>query len=464
MAKKQNPQLVASIPVPATEQTQQQQVFEKKKETDGAKSEALDLTTPSDSKKKLQLLILDAFKNKSHHMSIKLPYKNLKLYTANKNIKKRWYIEYYYLYPGSVHQYKRFKEYLGINKVKDLSDRILYGSVALKFIADKLAKGFNPFTAERRADASSQPFLGIQEQLKHIIELMSINASKSQLNSYQEMYNRLMLYCEYFSLLHTSMFDFSLGDAKKFKDWMLYERDLSAKTVNNTISHLSMFWDRAIEEQLTEQNPFKLVTKAKLRDKPVDPDADIRFEPLTDAEMIKIFAELRAAGEFNFIRFALFIYYAWARPVEILRLTVADIELERSLIRFKQGKTKNGKASYVQIVPPLMEKIKELHLEKYPGHYYIFSDNYLPGERMLSKNNPSAQWREKVKNKIGIKKDLYALKHTGNIEYLINNKGMNNLKWQQLQNRHSSAVITETYNKRIGAYFIDVENLKFRLC
>ena len=83
---------------------------------------------------------------------------------------------------------------------------------------------------------------------------------------------------------------------------------------------------------------------------------------------------------------------------------------------------------------------------------------------MLSKNNPSARWREKVKDKIGINKDLYALKHTGNIEYLINNKGMNNLKWQQLQNRHADPVQTETYNKRIGAYFIDVEQLKFRIC
>jgi len=278
------------------------------------------------------------------------------------------------------------------------------------------------------------------------------------------MQNRLLLYCEFFSLMQSSMFDFSLSDAKAFKDWMLNERDLSPKTVNNTISHLAMFWDRAIEEQLTEQNPFKLLTKARLKDKPMAEGAHIRFEPITDSEMKKIFTELRAANQHDFIRFLLFVYYAWARPVELLRLKVADIEMEREVIRFKKGQTKNGKASYVQIVPPLMEKIKELNLSQYPNHYYIFSDNYLPGERMLSKNNPSARWREKVKDKIGINKDLYALKHTGNIEYLINNKGMNNLKWQQLQNRHSSAVMTETYNKRIGAYFIDVEQLKFRIC
>ena len=456
--------LVASIPVPATTQTQQQPVFEPKRKDSGANSEANNTSALYQSKPPLQSLMLDAFKNKRHHMSITLPYKSLKLYTANKNIKKRWYIEFYYLYPGSVHQFKRFKEYLGINKIKDLSDRLIYGTEALKFVADKLAKGFNPFTAKRRADVHLQPFMGIKSQVEQIVSLMTINATKSQMNSYQEMQNRLLLYCEFFSLLQSSMFDFSLSDAKAFKDWMLNERDLSPKTVNNTISHLAMFWDRAIEEQLTEQNPFKLLTKVRLKDKPMAADAYIRFEPITDGEMKKIFTELRAANQHDFIRFLLFVYYAWARPVEILRLKVADIEIEREVIRFKKEQTKNGDAAYVQIVPPLMEKIKELNLSQYPDHYYIFSDNYLPGERMLSKNNPSARWREKVKDKIGINKDLYALKHTGNIEYLINNKGMNNLKWQQLQNRHADPVQTETYNKRIGAYFIDVEQLKFRIC
>ena len=75
MAKEHKAQLVASIPVPATKQTHKQQVFERKREKDGAKSEALNLTAPSDSKKKLQILILDAFKTKRHHMSIRLPYK-----------------------------------------------------------------------------------------------------------------------------------------------------------------------------------------------------------------------------------------------------------------------------------------------------------------------------------------------------------------------------------------------------
>jgi integrase len=464
MASSLFPDFVPSIPVPATTQILATKGFEQNGKKSVAKSVANKPPAAPPTPNNQLSVMHDAFTKKSHHMILHSPFKGPKIYNAGHDLTKRWYIEFYYLYPGSADQYKRFKEPLGINKIKTLQERMIYAKEAEKFVLQKLQTGFNPFTAKRVAKNHLQPFLGIQSQLSSIVSLLSINASKSQKNTYQEMCNRLMKYLDQNTMLHSSMYDFSLSDARAFKEWMLHDADLAPKTVNNTISHLQMFWDRAVEEQLTEQNPFKLLTKVRLRDKPVDPSAAVRFEPITDSEMVKLFEELRAAGEFNFIVFLGFVYYAWARPVEILRLTVADIELERQLIRFKQGQTKNGKASYVQIVPPLMALISSLELQKYPGHYFVFSDGYQPGERMLSKNNPSTRWRDKVKNKIGIHKDLYALKHTGNIEYLLRNKGMNNLKWQQLQNRHSSAVITETYNKRIGAYFIEIKDLNFRIC
>ena len=170
------------------------------------------------------------------------------------------------------------------------------------------------------------------------------------MNSYQEMQNRLLLYCEFFSLLQSSMFDFSLSDAKAFKDWMLNERDLSPKTVNNTISHLAMFWDRAIEEQLTEQNPFKLLTKVRLKDKPMAADAHIRFEPITDSEMKQIFTELRAANQHDFIRFLLFVYYAWARPVELLKLKSSIFQSTLIIIIFFLITTYQERECYQRII------------------------------------------------------------------------------------------------------------------
>jgi hypothetical protein len=71
-------------------------------------------------------------------------------------------------------------------------------------------------------------------------------------------------------------------------------------------------------------------------------------------------------------------------------------------------------------------------------------------------------WLKIVKKELKIKKNLYALKHTGNIEYLLQNKGNIDFKWMQMQNRHSSSAMTEKYIRQLGAYFIDVEMVKSR--
>ena len=396
-------------------------------------------------------------------MSIYLPFKPAKLYSALGDVTKRWYVEFRYLYPGSCDTYKRFKEDLGMNKIKTYRDRLLYGQEAVKFVNEKLYSGFNPFTAVR-AKNTTQLNLGIISQLTHIKDLLSINASKSQKKTYNEMFNRFSLFVDLKNLQHTSLYDITVKEAKDFKNWCLFTKDLTPKTTNNALSHLGMFWDKAIEEQYATQNPFRSIARAKLKDKPIKEEKPVRFEPITDTEMETIFNGLRNANQQPFINFLGFIYYAWARPIEITRLKVKDIELSRGLISFKKGKTKNGNASYVQIVPPLMDIINKMDLKKYPSEYYLFSDNYLPGPRQLGKDNPTTRWRDQVKQKLAITKDMYSLKHTGNIEYLLRNKGNSNLKWQQMQNRHSSAVITETYNKKLGAFFIEIKDINFRIC
>ncbi|NNV55020.1 hypothetical protein [Limnovirga soli] len=119
----------------------------------------------------------------------------------------------------------------------------------------------------------------------------------------------------------------------------------------------------------------------------------------------------------------------------------------------------------MQIVPPLKKLLASTNLQNYPGNYYIFSGDgtgFMPGKTKLNRQRATARWLDTVKNGLGITKDMYALKHTGNIDYLLNNKDNIDLKWQQMQNRHSSSAITERYNRKLGAYFINCSNLHFR--
>lgn len=116
-------------------------------------------------------------------------------------------------------------------------------------------------------------------------------------------------------------------------------------------------------------------------------------------------------------------------------------------------------------MPPLKELLEEIKLEKYDSNLFLFSGDdagFKPGFKKLTHHRPSRKWLDVVKTELKINKDQYALKHTGNIEYLLRNKEKANLKWQQMQNRHSSSAMTDRYNRKLGAYFIEVGDLNFK--
>ena len=435
-----------SIPVRSTKKSLAQQGFSSLKEKSRAESRA-----------NLSNILLNEFFEKSKKMT-SLPYKPAKLYFAKGDLTKEWYVEFFFLQPGTIDKYKRFKERFDINRIKTYKERYDYGKELEKFLNEKLKSGFNPFTAVKRQDDGD---FKISAQLLKVTNQLGKNASKVTQASYRCMYNRLVKFLEEKKLTYLYISLFTLEHARTYKQWALHERNLSVKTVNDSISHLGMFWDEAIEMGLTQQNPFRVLPKAKKRDK--IETKDVRFEPFTDKEMRVIFPWLKDNGYADRIAFYAMIFYAWARPIEIMRLRIKDIELDRDLISFKTGETKNSNAAYVQIVDPLKIIFEEMKLHTYPPDYYLFSDDYKPGVRMLNKSLPSKHWKLTIKNELGVKKDMYALKHTGNIEYLLKNKGNTNLKWQQMQNRHSSSVVTDRYNRKLGAYFIEVGDVNFRI-
>ncbi len=333
-----------------------------------------------------------------------------------------------------------------------------YGRKLVKFLNDKLAMGFNPFTAIKVVENKLE--FKILSQLNFIKTELSNNApSDYAISSYTENHNRLIKYIELRKIEGYVLGNFDMEETKRFKKHLIEEK-FARKTINSTFSYLSKFWELAIEKNWTNQNPFKSIPRVKKREsknEKVD-----RFEPLTSEEMDKVFPFLKEQKQESFIMFLAFIFYSWTRPVEITRLLIRDIELSRGVIRFKKGETKNDDSAYVQIVPPLMKLIKQMELHKYPGNYYLFSDDLKPGTRQISKHFALKRWKILVKDKLGVDKDMYSLKHTGNIEYLLNNKGKSDLKWQQMQNRHSSAAMTEKYNRKLGAYFVEVGELNFR--
>ena len=436
-----------SIPVPGTNEILAQQGFHSSKKKSRATSRA-------DHKS-----MLEEFRNsKFFIMHTPTHYKPAKLYNAKGDITKEWYVEFYVINPETG-KFHRFKERFEINRMPTKGARTDYGRAIVQFLNEKLKNGFNPFIDRAKAKFGDQ--YHVQAQLYKIAVELCEEGTITSRAAFREHYNRFCKFIQIKEWVSLLMEHITIDHAKEYRAYMRKE-GLSRKTINASLSYMAKFWAIGVDKNWTPINPFISVPRIK-KHQVLETEKDTRFEPLNSKEMTAVFEGLSAMGERNFIRYLSMIYYAWARPSEIARLRVNDIDFERDVIRFRKTETKNGNAAYVQIVPPLKTMLLEMELQNCDGNHYLFGMGFTPGLKKLRKNIPSEHWRSKVKDDLGIKKDMYALKHTGNIEYLLRNKGKVDLKWQQSQNRHSSSVMTERYIRKLGAYFIELKDMNFRI-
>ncbi|WP_166437264.1 tyrosine-type recombinase/integrase [Niastella caeni] len=373
-------------------------------------------------------------------------------------------MEYYFLNP-ETHLMERFRPTFKMNYKRTLSDRYAWGHEAVKFMKERLKEGYNPF---EEIKLQSQPVTNkvviiptCKDQLQKILDELCKISTPNAGETYRLMFGRWKKYLDAKNKGQLKIDEVNLSECLQFQTYLKEDCKLARKTVNATVSHLGILWD----ELKIGSNPFRNVPvlKAQRGRKLKESRKDI-FEPFTAKELERIIKHLLEKEQRPFVRFLAFIYYAWARPIEIMRLRIKDIDLTNRAIIFRKEETKNDKPAMVQILDPLYEFLVEMDLGKYPDTFYIFGRNgYLPGEVMLNQRyHFNDLWNDLVKySELQIDKNPYALKHSGNIEYLIKNKGKVDLKWQQRQNRHSSAVQTEKYNRALGVYFIDTEQINF---
>jgi integrase len=407
------------------------------------------------------------FKLKLKRAMAAIPYKLAKLNDKNP---KDWFVYYSFVNPTSG-KFERFRERYGLNNTASLGHlsqayktsvevvRRTMANEIIEEINEQLRNGFNPFHQLSYKSATTNKT--VVEVLERLVEEMNANATKNAQETYNLMLSRFKKYLEDQKLSEYSPQYFTIDHAKGFQRFLL-DAKLQKKTVNATLSHVGLFWDELIEKKVVRENPFRI--KAVRKTKRNEEDKDDVFEPLTSKELELILSEFKKQKNLAMVRFVGFVYYAWIRPVEVSRLKVKDIDLVNYTIRLSSSITKNEKGATVQIVPELMKLIATMRLEKQDGELFIFSRGLKPGKTQIRdvwRSVTDRYWNPACK-KLKIKKSLYALKHTGNIEYLLNNKGNTDLKWQQMQNRHSSAAQTEQYNRKLGAYFIDLKGVKFR--
>lgn len=254
---------------------------------------------------------------------------------------------------------------------------------------------------------------------------------------------KLLSFLERHKRRHLGFGEFESEDAAKFLKKLITVDGIGNRTRNNIKGHVTTFFNHyhALDKKLKKKvNPFEDLGKL-----PQVANKHQSYSKQQQEQYRKAAIEL---GHDYLLTFCRFMYYTLMRPHEELRrLQVRDIRIDTIYVSETNAKDNDGE--YVDIPRPLEILIKQLNIRNYPGHYYVFTNEGVPGPQILG---PKFFYRRHVKvlEKINLKgsgHDMYSWKHTGAIALWNATKDTELIRCQA---RHSDIKQTIEYLRDLG--------------
>ncbi len=340
---------------------------------------------------------------------------------AGASTKKDWYIQYYFHDPAfknhSRYRYGKLCIVKGnLNRYKLLADRRKYVPVVIQAEEEALGLGYNPITAKKKnflaklleesTSTSEAKILGGFSSNAPFIETLYYALTK--VNCKKKYKDDIKSTLKYFSKAAAQLrFDILpvkeitkkhinliLEECSRIKDYW------SANLFNRYKDHLGSLYKPLLKFDLVEQSPLHNIEDEKHIQK-------LR-EVLTKEEREKVNKHLREKY-YTFWRFVHIFFHSGGRITEIMSLKRENIDLANQRYRcvIEKGQYKEVWRTIKDIALPLWQEL----FDQSKPNQYLFSKNLCPGDNKLRDEQVTKKWKKYVKNQLGIKADLYSLKH-----------------------------------------------------
>lgn len=347
---------------------------------------------------KIRHLLTKEYAN-AYDLTYKKQYSLPKIYDANGDLSKRWYVYYSFRNPATDMLERQTPIYSGVNQFKILKERKEAIKILAKAIETILENGFNPYDDSISVDESKK--YNIPDAVTFVLELRK-NTLKE--NSYRDFRVRIKSFEKW--LLTNSFENRYITTVNKktvitFLNAVLSKT--SAKNRNNTRSNLSMFFQSLEDNEIITDNFVNKINVLKST-----PERNKTYS--TDQE-VQIFNYLKSNDDLLLL-FIQFISYNHLRPIEVVRLRTKDINIKDKLIYVRA----KNKAVKIKIIPEILLSALP-DLEKYDPESFLFTPNgigndWTTGE--TDKRDYFSKRFKKVKDSLGLGKDygLYSFRHT----------------------------------------------------
>lgn len=345
---------------------------------------------------------------------------------------KNWYIDFCAFDP--LENRMKRKKYM-LDSIHKISDRKKRAAEIITTVTNRLRMGWNPW-AESTSSRQYTKYIDVIEMYHIYLEkLAKTKAIKP--NTLLDYKKRIKILSEYNDKVPgiVYIYQFDQTYVSDFLDYILIDRDSSARTRNNYRIWLSSFSSWLVEKQFIESNPIEKIKSL--------PEEDKHRSALTAKDLKKLQNYLKSKDPY-FLLLCQFEYYTFIRPDELSNVRIADINIKEQKVFISSAVSKNRKDGMVGLNDTLIRAMIDLNIFSYDNDCYLFGKGFKPSSK---KSTPCVYRNYFKKIRLELKfpdtYQFYSLKDSG-IRDLANSEG---IVVARDQARHSDISTTNKYLK-----------------
>jgi integrase len=317
--------------------------------------------------------------------------------SKNAKISSNWYIKYRFYDPR--HHIPKQVMVKRMNQYKTLLERQEATKNCLKEELEKLTKGTNnPFERVQKAYKNTAILTGdsaIIDALNYALQKVSVSEITHRDLRYliaqiEKALKRLNL--QSYPISKTS---------RKIVRQILEEISSTPDRFNKNRSYLMILFSELCEAEALDNNPVRDIKKKKV--------VKHLRTVLTDEERIKVNQHLQENYP-AFHRFLHIFFHSGARISELLRVREYDLDLSNQRYKVVVQKGRHYKEAW-KTIKDIALPYWQTVAEGCGNDDYVFSNGLIPGSTSIKPYQITKRWYRLVKKPLGIKADIYSLKH-----------------------------------------------------
>jgi len=371
----------------------------------------------------LNEFLTNEYKNEygnEYYLPMKKKYSEPKIYIANGDLSKRWYVYYRYRNPKTDQLQKMPSIYLGANNYKTKAERLSVLTSFQRNLSKLLKNGYNPFesnqdlydnetlTASKKTEKVKveTPKTAPELTIKEAFEL-ALNLKKNILShtSFRGLNNRMNNFLNWVETNHPQLKSINGVNKKIIIGFLNFElEETSPRNRNNFRADLSSLFQMLVDNEIIPINFIKEISILK--------STPTRNKTYSLELQEEIYTHLEEKDPLLLL-YIKFISYNFLRPIEVCRLKVKDINIKEQKLQLI---VKNNPLK-TKIIPEIL--INELpDLVSLNPEYKLFTPKQIGGEWGTNvsdrRNYFSKRFKKVVKDhfNLGIEYGLYSFRHT----------------------------------------------------